>query len=290
MLLEDAKIERAIEQYIGRTNYFVEYLHWDNRGVLDGFLDHKNNMYVLNNEYNIRKSICDTLYEKYKTHEFSWSNQSYTALASPLFKHMRGWLPESQYNTQTRQMLDDFYPRVLQRCSTQKQPEGLVNIDISKCYPSKLIIINNVRPIPVYTIHDTVDLVPCYNDLHMPTSNMKYKITIKKSLKPDTFRAFLTYIFKIFPESQAKMLANSFIGELGRKYSRNDHGFTSRDMDTAQCIWTSTLAEGKNITIDNCDPPRDFNAKGESTRTTRFHFKTKEFILTRFSTLAILPH
>ena len=40
----------------------------------------------------------------------------------------------------------------------------------------------------------------------------------------------------------------------------------------------------------NCDPPQDFNAKGESTRTTRFHFKTKEFILTRFSTLAILPH
>ena len=40
----------------------------------------------------------------------------------------------------------------------------------------------------------------------------------------------------------------------------------------------------------NCDPPQHFNAKGESTRTTSFHFKTKEFILTRFSTLAILPH
>ena len=38
------------------------------------------------------------------------------------------------------------------------------------------------------------------------------------------------------------------------------------------------------------DPPQDFNAKGESTRTTCFHFKTKEFILTCFSTLAILPH
>ena len=39
-----------------------------------------------------------------------------------------------------------------------------------------------------------------------------------------------------------------------------------------------------------CDPPQDFNAKGESTRTTRFNLKTKEFILTRFSKLAILPH
>ena len=39
-----------------------------------------------------------------------------------------------------------------------------------------------------------------------------------------------------------------------------------------------------------CDLPQDFNAKGESTRTAGFHFKTKEFILTRFNTLAILPH
>ena len=54
-----------------------------------------------------------------------------------------------------------------------------------------------------------------------------------------------------------------------------------------------TLWDRKNhqqIPQHKCDPPQDFNAKGESTRTTRFHFKTKEFILTCFSTLAILPH
>ena len=44
------------------------------------------------------------------------------------------------------------------------------------------------------------------------------------------------------------------------------------------------------ILMLNCEPPQDFNAKGESTRMTGFHFKTKEFILTHFSTLAILPH
>ena len=36
--------------------------------------------------------------------------------------------------------------------------------------------------------------------------------------------------------------------------------------------------------------PQDFDAEGESTRTTCFHLKTKEFISTRFSMLAILPH
>ena len=33
-----------------------------------------------------------------------------------------------------------------------------------------------------------------------------------------------------------------------------------------------------------CDPQQDFDTQGESTLTTRFHFKTKEFIWTRFST------
>lgn len=85
----------------------------------------------------------------------------------------------------------------------------------------------------------------------MSTKIIKYKIITKKAIQGCTFEAFFTYIFKIFPESQAKLVANSFIGELGRKYSCNDHGFTCRDMDTAQYIWTSALAEGKNITIDN---------------------------------------
>ena len=49
-----------------RTNYFVEYLHYDNNGRLDGFMDHKNNMYVLNNEYENRKSICERLYKSMK--------------------------------------------------------------------------------------------------------------------------------------------------------------------------------------------------------------------------------
>ena len=61
--------------------------------------------------------------------------------------------------------------------------------------------------------------------------------------------------------------------------------------DTVGTVWV--LLDFHTLKMENIakyDPPQDFNAKGESTRTTRFHFKTKEFILTRFTTLAILPH
>ena len=88
-------------------------------------------------------------------------------------------------------------------------------------------------------------------NMHMPYSNIKWFIKTKQTLKPDTFKAYLIHIFDTFPEAQAKLLANGFIGDLGRKYSKTDQGFTCRSMDTAQCIWTTGLANGKSISIDS---------------------------------------
>ena len=68
---------------------------------------------------------------------------------------MYGYLPQSSYDIKTRQVLDDFYPRALQWCSTGDQPDNLVSLDISKCYPS--VLINNKSPIPVYTVHDIIE-------------------------------------------------------------------------------------------------------------------------------------
>lgn len=140
ILPPDTNVAPVIEEYIIRSNYFVEYLHFDNNGRLDGFLDHKN-MYVLNNENDTRKQICEQLFSMYRTNDFEWRNQSYTSLASSLFKHMRGYLPESQYDTKTREVLDDVYPRALQWCSTDPRPDNLVRLDISKCCP--IILIEN---------------------------------------------------------------------------------------------------------------------------------------------------
>ena len=265
ILPPDTKFEPVIEKYVTRTNYFVEYLHFDNNGRLDGFMDHKN-MYVLNNDYEIRKSICTRLHKIYKSYDFNWCNQSYTSLASSLFKHTRGYLRESQYDNKTREVLDDFYPRALQWCSKDPAPENLTSLDISKCYPSMLI--NNKETIPLNTIHDIIEpfdshqycesngefmsfgeyyidecVLPTTNikieagfysvelvrtllkKFNMPLTNVQYQILCRQKLKHDTFKNYLTEIFTMFPESHAKLLANSFIGELGRKHSRKKSGF-----------------------------------------------------------------
>ena len=85
----------------------------------------------------------------------------------------------------------------------------------------------------------------------MPLTQIKYKITTKKALKPDTFKYFMEYLFNEFPEAEAKRLANSFIGELGRKYSRTNTGFTCTEYETAMCCWTRAMAEGRNVTVDH---------------------------------------
>ena len=228
VLPEDEKSEPVIDRYIYRTNYFVEYLHFR----LDGFIDHRSNMFVLNDQYETRRRICDSLFDKFKTADFGLSNQSYTNMATSLFKQTCRYLPESCYDTKTQQVLDDFYPKALQWCSTGDKPDNLVSLDIWKCYPS--LLINNKEPIPLYTIHDIIEpfthnhqlkyygefyidefiikqfgadikieagffcrqlIKHLVNTARMPVSNIKWFITVRQTLKPDTFTKFLTFTF-----------------------------------------------------------------------------------------------
>lgn len=211
-------------------------------------------------------------------------------LSLRLFEQQNGYIPESSYNVNTRQMLDEYYPRALQWCTTDDIPEDVVSIDIAKCYPS--ILLKNNHEIPIYTIHNVIEPFNCKSDLrkcgefyidetvlnnygnpikieagfyssnlvlylvdtlNMPLSHIKHKIITKKALKADTFSEFIKYIFDELPEGEAKKIANSFIGELGRKYNKTNHGFTCTDYDTACCCWTSAMAEGKNVTVEHFD-------------------------------------
>lgn len=45
----EMQVKTAVCQYMQKSNYYVEYLHFNNNGQLDGFLDHQNNTYVENN-------------------------------------------------------------------------------------------------------------------------------------------------------------------------------------------------------------------------------------------------
>ena len=88
------------------------------------------------------------------------------------------------------------------------------------------------------------------DNLNIPLKQIKYKIVTKTALKPDTFKPLMEFIFNNFEEEEAKKLANSFIGELGRKYNKLSQGFTCSEYDAAMCCWTSAMADNRNVTID----------------------------------------
>ena len=104
ILPEDMKMYRAIQLYTQTNNYYIEFMHWDNNGQLDGFIDHNKNMYILNNNYEKRKMLCNKLYKKYMIQDFIWCNQTYAKLAQSLYNILNGYLEKSNYNVHTREI------------------------------------------------------------------------------------------------------------------------------------------------------------------------------------------
>ena len=65
ILPEDMRMNTPIDTYVNTSGYYVEYIHWNNNGILDGFIDHRKYMYLLNDEYETRKVMCDKLFDRY---------------------------------------------------------------------------------------------------------------------------------------------------------------------------------------------------------------------------------
>ena len=64
-----------------------------------------------NNEFDIRKSICDKAYEIYKNDDYKFKNQSITQLSMNLFKNMVGKLEKSTYNSLVNNILNEYAPK-----------------------------------------------------------------------------------------------------------------------------------------------------------------------------------
>ena len=112
----------AITHYVTQSNNYVQYLHWNNNGIMDGFIDLKNDMPFLNDEYELRKKIYGKRFDVYtSTNDFIkfgqinllqyWQNHYSNKL-------MDFFLPESSYIEKTMKMPDDYYQRALQYIHT----------------------------------------------------------------------------------------------------------------------------------------------------------------------------
>ena len=126
---------------------------------LNGFIDHKGNMFLLTDNYDRRKNFFQIMLQRYNTLDFDWCNQSFTQLASSIFKLQNGFLPQSSYYPRIQKILHDFHPKALRYCNPQiKIDDSNINdfvcIDICEAYPHTLL--KNGCEILIYNIHSNL--------------------------------------------------------------------------------------------------------------------------------------
>lgn len=303
LLPENVKARDVMNDITFNKLTFSEYIHYDSRNQIDGFLSpDMQKMIVSNNDYKLRKSICEKMYNKFPIDQFQWRNQTLTKLATLLFETMIGEVPKSEYNEQTVNMIDLFPTVALkdffindEKPMSDTEYNNFQSFDIAKAYPS--ILINNDYDFPIYTIHDKIEEFKCdyevvngeyfieknitlpfktYNNepVIIPQgvftkkailyflekglikkSDIKYYITSKQTLKADTFKNFIEYIFLNFEEKEAKQLANMFIGFLGTKYNKTNYGYLTTCIEDCLASWCES--ENENITCSIMKQPND---------------------------------
>ena len=76
----------------------------------------------------------------------------------------------------------------------------------------------------------------------MPITQIKYKITTKRALKPDTFKGYI----KLKPKRWLIVKSVNSVSKIG-------HGFMCTEYDTDMCSWTSATNKERNLTIHHCN-------------------------------------
>ena len=278
VLPNDKSIKEALNDTVGLTGSYIPFFKYNVRNSLSSFTHPKMNCLITeNDDYDTRKLIADTLYNRWPVYQFMFRNQSLSKLSSSLFELYIGYLPKSVYNKGTFEALCKWAPNALIEsfAKTKFNDEGTCSYDICKCYSS---VLEMNYDIPLYTIHDKI--VPYDNSeivcgeyfLHnveikrletengepfmLPSGfysyvlvkillnaniiskhNIGYMIRANSSIKGTKLAPFVELCYSTFDEKIAKSLVNRFIGLMGSKYTKSYKGFMSTDFDSVVAAW-----------------------------------------------------
>ena len=169
VLPKDERTKDVMINTMGETGRHIDCFHYDGRNQIDGFItpDLKNMVTAYDN-FDMRKDLCEKLYETFSIEHFKFTNQGLTSIAVHLFEQLYGHIEKSDYNRHTQTILDDFYPKALQHTFLDDKPPLIVGqdhidlpkypmlaLDIAKDFPS--VLVDNRHPLPIYSIHNKIE-------------------------------------------------------------------------------------------------------------------------------------
>ena len=263
ILDENHDISILMEDIIKKTKYCIEQFQFRTQSQISAFIHPISKKLIIeNNQFEMRKSICNKAFEIYKNDELLFKNQTVAQIVSKLFKYKIGCIQKSSYNQNVMNVIDEFRPIPITRGYSDKFNESnTLGFDTFKCYSS--ILFCNDMNIPLYnTLCDLKDYdgrdICCGEYLidniiinkfkgdhpfliyaglyswnlikYLIDNNFMKKSQIKKMLLPcgelpyEIFKDFVEFIYNNFQEDEAKSLINVFIGNTGSIYNKDIRG------------------------------------------------------------------
>ena len=241
--------------------YIIEQFNFRTQSNISAFVHPITGKVILeNNDFDIRKSICDKAYEIYKNDDYKFKNQSITQLSMNLFKNMVGKLEKSTYNSLVNNILNEYAPKPFTEGYASEYSSFSRAFDNYKSYST--VLYNNKCNIPIYNIFcdfkdydnreiecgeyfidnvitkyegDKPFIIPAgvysWNLIkYLLDNKLIKKKQIKKMLLPcgelpfEIFSNFVKEIYTKFNEIEAKKIINMFIGNMGTKYNKTING------------------------------------------------------------------
>ena len=257
ILPEDCDITTLMNDIIRKTGYNIEQFNFRSQSNISGFVHPvSNNLIVANDNYELRKSICDKMINKFNYGSFK--NQSITKLSKHLFRILIGDIKESTYNDESNKIFDIYSPSAITQgfLSEYKNAYGIDNF---KSYST--VLFKNKLNIPIYNVlcswedYDDRDIVcgeyfiDCkikygfelfgvysWNLVkYLMDNKLIKKESIKKmflpcgELKYEMFNKFVETVYQTFTEKEGKNLINMLIGNFGTKYNKTISGCITDD-------------------------------------------------------------
>lgn len=250
VLWENCYIPDLINNIIKVTGYNVEDIYFGCGSTIVAFVHPLTKKRIMeNNKFELRKKICQTMQEKYNTVGFR--NQSITNMSRLLCEKINGGTPpESFYNVEVQDILDDYAPSAITDGYDEvKDNKNVMGFDIFKSYSS--VLYHNELDIPLYNVlanwidYDDSDIqcgeyfldcvvlgrrlfgVYSWNLVSwlmekklIKKSDIKKMLIASSSYDALYFRQLVYYIYINFSEGEAKELVNCLVGWFGKKWSQ----------------------------------------------------------------------
>ena len=232
------------------TQHIIElFSFFDNK--LTAFKHPKEDqIFVAGRDWDERKAICDTHYNKYKVADYKFVNQSWGNIARTMFENIYGTLPSSGYSEDLKEIFYKYGVAPYRMCK-DKYVDNYKSIDIRRCYTS--VLMNNTEPWAVFSSFDCIEpvTVTCADDIKVGEYYIQptyvHPIT-KEKLKLETFRMGKGNIVLsqgFYPSAFVKYaLENSYIKPEDITYGIVARG--SLPADTFKEFVTRTVSEYPN--------------------------------------------